>query len=143
MERLGRQLYLTFRMMRDRLDDDMRAVGGSMSQWIVLKTVGDHPELSQRELADRVLLTGSTLTHHLDRMETAGYISRSRDTSDRRVVRVSLTEAGKHRRVELDSVVEEHEERIASLLPANEAKTLTRHLGRLQERLGEHEGARR
>ena len=53
MEPLGRQLYLTFRAMRDRLDEDMRAVGASMTQWIVLKTVGDEPELSQRQLADR------------------------------------------------------------------------------------------
>jgi DNA-binding MarR family transcriptional regulator len=142
MERLGRQLYLTFRTMRDRLDEDMRAVGGSMSQWIVLKTVGDHPELSQRELADRVLLTGSTLTHHLDRMEAAGYLERSRDTQDRRVVRVSLTEAGKHRRVELDRVVEGSEQRLMSLIAPNEAKTLNRSLSRLQERLGEREGDR-
>jgi len=140
MERLGRQLYLTFRTMRDRLDEDMRAVGGSMSQRIVLKTVGDHPELSQRELADRVLLTGSTLTHHLDRMEAAGYLSRSRDTADRRVVRVSLTESGKHRRVELDRVVEASEQRLLSIVAPNEAKTLNRSLSRLQERLGEHEG---
>ena len=142
MEPLGRQLYLTFRTMRDRLDEDMRAVGGSMSQWIVLKTVGDHPELSQRELADRVLLTGSTLTHHLDRMEAAGYLERSRDTHDRRVVRVSLTEAGKHRRVELDRVVEGSEQRLMSLIAPNEAKTLNRSLSRLQERLGEREGDR-
>ena len=71
----------------------------------VLKTVGDEPDLSQRELAARMLVTGSTLTHHLDRLEADGFIDRTRDAADRRIVRVSLTAAGKHRRTELDAIV--------------------------------------
>jgi len=143
MERLGRQLYLTFRTMRDRFDDDMREAGGSMSQWALLKTVGDEPGLSQRELADRILLTGSTLTHHLDRLETDGYIDRTRDTTDRRVVRVSLTPAGKHRRAELDSIVAAGDATIHSLLSDREYQTLNRLLATLQQRFEDHEGAPR
>jgi len=140
MEALGRQLYLTFRAMRDRLDDDMRAVGASMTQWIVLKTVGDQPDLSQRELAERVLVTGSTLTHHLDRMEADGYIARTRDAYDRRVTRVSLTTGGKHRREELDAVVGAHDGRVVAMLPARDADALNRLLRDLYERLVDSEG---
>jgi DNA-binding MarR family transcriptional regulator len=135
MEPLGRQVYLTYRAMRDRLDEDMRSVGASTPQWIVLKTVGDEPDLSQRELADRVLVTGSTLTHHLDRLEADGYITRSRDTSDRRVLRVALTPEGKQRRNELDAVVISRDGHVVSLLSEREAATLNRLLATLQQRM--------
>jgi DNA-binding MarR family transcriptional regulator len=143
MERLGRQLYLTFRAMRDQVDEQMSAAGASMSQWALLKTVGDEPDLSQRELADRILLTGSTLTHHLDRLETDGFIDRTRDTTDRRIVRVSLTPSGKHRRVELDAIVAASDATIRDLLPARDYQTLNRLLATLQQRLDEHQGASR
>ena len=142
MEPLGRQLYLTFRAMRDRLDEDMRGVGASMTQWIVLKTVGDEPELSQRQLADRVLVTGSTLTHHLDRMEADGFISRTRDASDRRITRIALTTAGKQRRTELDAVVGRHDGHVAEVLPPADTATLNRLLRDLYERLLDPEGGR-
>jgi MarR family transcriptional regulator for hemolysin len=140
MEPLGRQLYLTFRAMRDRLDEDMRATGASMTQWIVLKTVGDEPDLSQRELAGRVLVTGSTLTHHLDRLEADGYIARSRDATDRRILRVALTPEGKQRRSELDGVVAARDDLLQSLLTAHQATTLNRLLATLQQRLVDHPG---
>jgi DNA-binding MarR family transcriptional regulator len=114
-----------------------------MSQWALLKTVGDEPDLSQRELADRILLTGSTLTHHLDRLETDGFIDRTRDTTDRRIVRVSLTPSGKHRRVELDAIVAASDATIRDLLPARDYQTLNRLLATLQQRLDEHQGASR
>jgi DNA-binding MarR family transcriptional regulator len=138
MERLGRQLYLTFRTMRDRVDEQMAAAGASMSQWALLKTVGDEPDLSQRELADRVLLTGSTLTHHLDRLETDGYIDRTRDTADRRIVRVALTPSGTHRRTELDTIVTAGDATIRTLLSERDYQTLNRLLATLQQRLEDH-----
>ena len=122
----------------------MRAAGASMPQWVVLKTVGDEPDLSQRELADRVLVTGSTLTHHLDRLEADGFIVRTRDTDDRRVVRISLTSAGKHRRTELDAVVGGARRHVAAVLLATaDAATLNRLLrDAVASGSLEHEGAR-
>src|SRR4051812_44109294 len=135
MERLGRQLYVTYRAMRDRLDEEMRAAGASVPQWIVLKSVGDEPELSQRELARRVLVTGSTLTHHLDRLEADGLIVRTRDLNDRRVIRSSLTEDGKHRRVELDAVAAANDQRLDALLGARDGRTLRRLLEHVERGL--------
>ena len=39
-------------------------------------------------------MEGPTLTHHLNRMEGAGLITRTRDPANRRVHHVKLTEAG-------------------------------------------------
>ena len=137
MELLGRQLYLAYRAMRDRLDEALGAAGASVPQWIVLKSVGDEPELSQRELAGRVLVTGSTLTHHLDRLERGGLIVRTRDAEDRRVIRISLTERGKHRRTELEAVVAAHDQRIAALLSERDAMALRRLLAQVEQGLNE------
>lgn len=44
------------------------------------------------ELASRMSLSPSATTSLLDRLETAGHIVRSRDSADRRVVTVTITE---------------------------------------------------
>jgi MarR family transcriptional regulator, transcriptional regulator for hemolysin len=49
---------------------------------------------AQRELAAAVGIEGPTLTHHLNRMEASGLVTRRRDPANRRVHRVELTEAG-------------------------------------------------
>ncbi len=137
MEMLGRQLYLAYRAMRDHLDEALRAVDASVPQWIVLRSAGDEPELSQRELADRILVTGSTLTHHLDRLEADGLIARSRDLQDRRIIRISLTAAGKDRRTELEGIVTAHDRRLQALLTPGDAAELGRLLGRVRRGMDE------
>lgn len=51
--------------------------------------------LSQRELADRLVVDRSNVTGLVDRMEKAGWVFRADDPSDRRVYRVRLTAAGR------------------------------------------------
>jgi len=50
---------------------------------------------SHRELAGRLGLSPATLTPVLDTLETAGEIRRERDRTDRRVVRLHRTAAGR------------------------------------------------
>lgn len=51
--------------------------------------------LSQRELADRLVVDRSNVTGLVDRMEAAGWVRRADDPGDRRVYRVQLTAAGR------------------------------------------------
>lgn len=51
--------------------------------------------LSQRELADLLVVDRSNVTGLIDRMETAGWVKRADDPADRRVYRVRLTAAGR------------------------------------------------
>ena len=48
----------------------------------------------QRDIAAAIGIEDATLTHHLNRMENAGYISRHRAAENRRTQRVVLTDAG-------------------------------------------------
>ncbi len=140
MERLGRQIYLTFRRTHDLLDERMQRAGGSLPQWVVLRVLSNEPNLSHRELAHRMALTGSTLTHHLDRLEGEGLITRVRDTADRRVVRVMLTAEGKQRCGELDAVADASDAELRGLLAEDEALTLNRLLAKLHTRLAKTQG---
>ena len=51
--------------------------------------------LSQRELADQLVVDRSNVTGLVDRMEKAGWVRRADDPADRRVYRVQLTAAGR------------------------------------------------
>jgi MarR family transcriptional regulator, organic hydroperoxide resistance regulator len=46
-------------------------------------------------LADALQLDSSTLTPLLKRLETAGWLTRTRDQADERIVRIELSAAGK------------------------------------------------
>ena len=111
--------------------------GGSLQQWLVLRILAEEPQVSQRELAERLLVSAPTVTHHIDRLEASGLLRRARDTSDRRVVRVDLTPAGAQRRAELEAVADATDAEVRSLLGPADAETLHRLLTTLHDRLRE------
>lgn len=49
-------------------------------------------ELSQKELAERMNVTPSTITTSIQKMEREGYVVRCPDSKDQRVMRLSVTE---------------------------------------------------
>ena len=71
--------------------------GMSPTAFSVLGVLGHHDALSHRELAGHLGLTPATLTPVIDTLEEAGAVRRSRDRTDRRVVRLSITPAGQER----------------------------------------------
>jgi len=133
-EPLGRQLSITGRVVRDRFDACLGHHGSSLATWAVLRTAAEEPALSQRELAARMSIESPTLVRHLDRMEHDGLIERCRDDRDRRVVRVSLTPAGRQRHEQLRGVATGVDAQLRSLLSPHEIKTLEQVLPRIRER---------
>jgi MarR family transcriptional regulator, organic hydroperoxide resistance regulator len=79
---------------------------------LALLSALDHRDgLSHRELAAHLGRTPATLTPVVDALERAGSVGRARDARDRRVVRLSLTGAGRERLRRATAAV-------ADLLPA-------------------------
>jgi MarR family transcriptional regulator, organic hydroperoxide resistance regulator len=64
-------------------------------QYLVMVLLWEHEGQTVGELGERLSLESNTLTPLLKRMETLGYIKRSRDRADERRVRVRLTESGR------------------------------------------------
>src|SRR5215469_15139518 len=71
-------------------------LGVTPGQATLLAAIGDHPGITARELGDRERISAPGMSAHLDRLEAAGLIVRTRGT-DRR--RVGLTLSNKGERV--------------------------------------------
>jgi MarR family transcriptional regulator for hemolysin len=93
-EPIGQQLVRTSKLVSRAFDDALVAVGGSLPTWLILVSVKSRRHGAQRDLAQAVGVEGPTLTHHLNRLERDGLITRTREPDNRRIQRVELTVAG-------------------------------------------------
>lgn len=96
-----------------------------------LRRAGSPFELTVGELLDSMMLASGTISHRIDRLEGRGLVERRADASDKRVVRVRLTRAG---RALVDRAVVDHaanETRLLSGLSAREREQLAGLLRRL------------
>jgi DNA-binding MarR family transcriptional regulator len=92
-------LVVTQAVLRE-LDAALRAEAGlSVTEFDVLITLWNAPErrLGMTDLAERVLLSPSGLTHLVTRMERDGLVVREGDPEDGRKFRTVLTDAGEDR----------------------------------------------
>ena len=93
-EPIGLLLSRTAKAVSRAFDDALTQAGGSLPDWLVLVSLKGQAPGAQRELAEAIGVEGPTLTHHLNRMETNGLVTRRRDPDNRRAHRVELTDAG-------------------------------------------------
>ena len=102
------------------------------SQFAVLEALYHLGPLTQGEVSQKVLKSGSNMTMVIDNLERNGFVRRERDAQDRRVIRVHLTEAGSRT---LEEVLPGHVAALVeefSVLSASEQETL----GTLCKKLG-------
>lgn len=94
-ERFSGAMHNTSRAWRQALDRRLKYLGVSQASWMTIATVAKAPwPLSQSELADRLGVEGATMVAMVDRLVKAGLVVREHSTTDRRVKRVVLTQAG-------------------------------------------------
>ncbi|MCX8043299.1 MAG: MarR family transcriptional regulator [Desulfobacterota bacterium] len=67
----------------------------SLSQMKALSAFHEDRQYTMSELSKNALVKMPSMTEMVDRLEAEGILKRIRDTKDRRVVKVSLTERGK------------------------------------------------
>jgi MarR family transcriptional regulator for hemolysin len=94
VEPVGLQLARVAKTVGRAFDVALGDAGGSVPVWLILVSLKAQSHGAQRELADAVGIEGATLTHHLNKMEAAGLVTRRRDPGNRRVHQVQLTAAG-------------------------------------------------
>jgi MarR family transcriptional regulator, transcriptional regulator for hemolysin len=91
---LGLDVTRTGRVVASAFDHALAEAGGSLPTWQVLMTLARRRGGMQRDIAEAIGIEGATLTHHLNRMETDGLVTRTRVPTNRRTHRVELTAAG-------------------------------------------------
>lgn len=129
---IGLHLARTARLVSQAFDRAMAEAGGSASTWQVLLLVRSRNWGTQSAMAEQLGITGPTLTHHLNSMEERGLVRRWRDTSNRRVQRVELTEAGIELFHRLREVALRHDQRLRRELTAEQTQQLALLLDRLE-----------
>jgi len=66
----------------------------TVDQWLVLKSLSDHPDVTQNELAEMVFKDKASITRILDILVEAKYIKRTIHDESRRRFKLSITEKG-------------------------------------------------
>jgi MarR family transcriptional regulator, transcriptional regulator for hemolysin len=133
---IGLQLSQTARIVGRAFDDALAEVGGSVPVWLVLLNLKTQRLSSQRELAEAVGVREATLTHHLNAMEIQGLLTRRRDTANRRIHVVELTEAGEAAFVRLAGAAVSFDRRLRDGFTDDDTDTLAGLLGRLTVNAG-------
>lgn len=114
----------------------LRDMGLTYPQFIALILLWEQDGRTVGELGRELYLQSNTLTPMLKRLETLGYIKRSRDSDDERQVRIHLTEAGRKLQLEASDIV--RSVRIATGLQVKQVKELTEEVGALRAALESH-----
>ncbi|HTE61962.1 MAG TPA: MarR family transcriptional regulator, partial [Solirubrobacteraceae bacterium] len=132
----------TARTLTNAFERAMAEAGGSASVWQVLVLVRSQQWGTQSEMAEAMGITPATLTHHLNAMEEQGLVRRWRESSNRRVQRVELTDAGIAMFDQLRDAALKHDQRLRSSLTDDEIAQLAELLDKLQAGLEPSSGAR-
>jgi MarR family 2-MHQ and catechol resistance regulon transcriptional repressor len=104
----------------------------TVSQFAVLEALYHLGPMTAGEASQKMLKSGSNMTLVIDNLERDGLVRRERDTRDRRVIHVHLTETGKRK---IEAVLPGHVAALVDefkVLSAKEQETL----GALCKKLG-------
>lgn len=137
----GSRFAMTARLWRRALDQRLAAAGVTDASWAPLIRMDEAGDgLSQKQLAARVGLDGSTLVRLIDRLEAKGQVERRADIDDRRTKRLFLTPAGREavqvlrghvQQIEADMLVDLADDQIEAVL--NALELIRERLGKLDE----------
>ncbi len=98
--RIARLLRLHFSRFAEKNGFDI-----SQEQWLIMNKLAHNPGQSQLELGDALIHDKPNITRILAGMEKRKLIQRRVDTSDRRIMRVSLSAQGRKLHEEFSEVV--------------------------------------
>jgi len=118
-------LIYTFNWVVDQIKTKLKPYGITMQQYNVLRILrGAGEPLSTSIIRERMLDKMSDTSRMVDRLHTKGLVVRKTCPSDKRLVDVTLSDAGHELLVKLDQF-DDHMDAILDNLSPNEAKLLS------------------
>jgi len=130
---LGRSIGRTAKFVRAWGDRELAGLGSDVTEWIVLRNIAVAPEpgASQAEIAHFSDMGGPALVRHIDRLERDGLVTRTRDSADRRTIRLRMTAAGHAHFDDIRAVMERCDRELRARLDKREAEIMQRALDTL------------
>jgi DNA-binding MarR family transcriptional regulator len=104
---MGYRIKLLSQLLARKFQERLEPYGLTPFHWVVLCCLWQEDGLATSSIGEKLQQVGGTLTGVLDRMEQRGLVRRERDTRDRRVWRIWLTEAGKELKIVLPPIAVE------------------------------------
>ncbi len=99
--------------------------------FVVLDALAGEDAASQQHLARRIDVNRTTMVKLIDRLQNAGYVTRTRNPANRRTYLLSLTASGRTALEHMRQVASDHDARITAALTPAERERLTSLLNRL------------
>jgi MarR family transcriptional regulator, transcriptional regulator for hemolysin len=137
---IGLRLNQAARTVGRAFEEALEEAGGTLPTWLILLNLTIRKPANQRELAEAVGIREATLTHHLNALDARGLITRTRDTANRRIHVVELTEAGQAAFARLQQAAVAFDARLRAGLAEADLDQLGDLLGRLAANVGGAEG---
>jgi MarR family transcriptional regulator for hemolysin len=139
-EPIGLYVSRTAKTLSRAFDEALASAGGSLPTWLILVSLKSRSWGTQRELAQSLGIEGPTLTHHLDALERAGLVTRTRDPGNRRVQQMELTQEGDAAFQRMRRAATTFDRRLRSGVSDGEVEQVRELLGRLRANVSPDDG---
>ncbi|ALZ88073.1 MarR family winged helix-turn-helix transcriptional regulator [Aerococcus urinaeequi] len=83
------------------LKKDMRKKGLSENEFTVLELLYNRGQQPIQQIGKRILIPSSSLTYVIDRLEDKGFVERTHNPEDRRVIYAKITKLGREKMAEV------------------------------------------
>lgn len=87
-------LYACSREIVKKYTPFLQEIGLTYTQYVVMLVLWEHEKVTAKELGETLHLDSGTLTPLLKKLETSGFVTRSRSSIDERSLDITITEIG-------------------------------------------------
>jgi MarR family transcriptional regulator for hemolysin len=136
---LGMFVGLTAKAVQDFVDSRLEQGSVTPPAWVVLHHLARQPGLTSTALSELICVELSTLTHHVQRLESDGMVVRHRSASDGRQQTIKLTAKGKRTESAMHQQMVDIDRQLQSLLTEREVAQLSRLLVKLRNKIDSQE----
>ncbi len=119
LHQLSLSLYSSSRLLIQLVQGELKALGLTYPQYLVLAVLWEKDSLKVNEIGSRLYLDSGTLTPLLKKLERMNYVRRSRNEADERTVIIELTYPGKSLESKVETLIQSLDRKIADLIDLN------------------------
>ncbi len=140
-ENIGFMIQDVARLMRREYNRRVQVTGMTQAQWRAIMVLWRNPGISQARLADILEMQPISVARLLDRMQGQSLVERQPDPTDRRAVRLYLSDKAEPLRQRLCAYGAETRAHVLEGISAKEQETLMNILDRMRANMAETEEA--
>jgi DNA-binding MarR family transcriptional regulator len=129
-------MVLTADLLEKQISRLLQPFGLSPATGLVLSILADsQTPVSPNQIADRLIISRASVTSLIDSLEKHGYVTRQPHQSDRRMLFIELTDAGRQVADQFRPVIHRNQYQWLKVLSGQEQEQLIKILHRLQAAL--------